>query len=258
MAGTIVSGETVFYNEALLFTASSAAATNTAVLSQLLTYTTNTTSTTITAGTIGVTNSATGGAIIMHDETWRAWARLQEITRNTWPTDALDCDCDQTWSMWSTAQHAAQVRAAVAHWQHWNEIREARVEDVQAQLRNAEERHRQRVADHARRVAEADAANRRAEDLLRRELTEEQNRDLDKKGCFYLETVDRDGSRRRYRIDRGTHGNVKRVDEKGSILESLCIQPDNVPAADAMLAQKLWIESDEATFRRVANITRHR
>jgi hypothetical protein len=33
-------------------------------------------------------------------------------------------------------------------------------------------------------------------------------------------------------------------------------QPDGVPAEDAMLAQKLWIETDEEKFIKVANFSR--
>jgi hypothetical protein len=109
----------------------------------------------------------------------------------------------------------------------------------------------------SRRVAEASAAKRRAETLLRSHLTEQQRKDLDAKNCFYLESIGSDGDRRRYRIDRGTHGNVKLLDKEGRIIGSYCVQPSGVPAEDAMLAQKLWLETDESTFKKVANFTRH-
>jgi hypothetical protein len=62
----------------------------------------------------------------------------------------------------------------------------------------------------------------------------------------------------RYRIDRGSHGNVKQIDEKGSIIRSFCIQPEGVPAGDVLLTQKLWLEASDETrnkFWETANIT---
>lgn len=112
-----------------------------------------------------------------------------------------------------------------------------------------------RRADYEREAAERRereaAANVRAEALLRASLTREQRENLDLFGCFYLNTK----AGRRYRIDRGTHGNVKLVDARGCELERLCAQPNGVPTCDAMLAQKLALEANEESYRRVANIT---
>lgn len=98
------------------------------------------------------------------------------------------------------------------------------------------------------------AAKGRAERLLLGALGPEQRKDLTEKNCFYLHTQ----SGRRYRIDRGTHGNVKLVDEKNGVISRFCAQPPGVPAEDAMLAQKLMLETDEQSFLRVANETRMR
>lgn len=98
-------------------------------------------------------------------------------------------------------------------------------------------------------------ASRKAQVILAENLTREQREDLEKKGCFYLETVGRDGNRRKYRIDRGTHGNVKLMAPDGRILGRYCAQPNGVPTEDAMLAQKLWLETNEEAFLKVANFT---
>ena len=47
---------------------------------------------------------------------------------------------------------------------------------------------------------------------------------------------------------------MKEVNAAGKEIFSLCIQPDNVPDGDAMLAQKLHIEYNEEGFRKIANI----
>jgi hypothetical protein len=51
---------------------------------------------------------------------------------------------------------------------------------------------------------------------------------------------------------------VHLLDDKGSIVGRYCIHPRDVPAPDAMLAQKLWLENNEAEFLRVANFTPYR
>lgn len=108
------------------------------------------------------------------------------------------------------------------------------------------------------RVLKAKMAEARAERLLRSCLSEQQVEDLDKKGSFYIEIQAANGKKERYRIDRGSHGNVKQVDEKGSIVRSFCIQPSGVPVPDVMLSQKLYLEASDETrakFWETANIT---
>ena len=87
--------------------------------------------------------------------------------------------------------------------------------------------------------------------MLRSCLTQQQIDDLEKKQCFFLYSKGR-----KYRIDRGQHGNVKLLNEREQVVESYCIQPQGgLPDADAMLAQKLLLESDPESFRRISNVT---
>ncbi len=76
---------------------------------------------------------------------------------------------------------------------------------------------------------------------------------------FQYETVhsfDVEVNGRRYRISSGWSGNVKRLNESGGWIESLCIHFDrSMPIPDLMLAQKLMLETNEAEFRRIANIS---
>jgi hypothetical protein len=94
------------------------------------------------------------------------------------------------------------------------------------------------------------AAAEKAEALLRSVLDEDQQRELQEKNHFHV--VTRKGNV--YQIRRGTHGNVKLIDPTSKKPKySYCIQPDGVPAADAMAAQKLALEADEDSFLRIAN-----
>ena len=86
-----------------------------------------------------------------------------------------------------------------------------------------------------------------AEVLLKSCLSEEQRRNLAHRNFF--EVISSRG--RLWRIWRGKAWNVRR----GS--ETWCASPRvDVPDADAMLAQKLWLETDEDAFCRVGNMSR--
>lgn len=103
--------------------------------------------------------------------------------------------------------------------------------------------------ERRKRAAEAKA---RAEKLLVQCFTPEQKTSLDVRGFFYVAVGEK-----KYRIERGYAGNVKLVDAEDRPIESFCIHPSvRVPDADAMLAQKLLLEADEAAFLRTANRTR--
>lgn len=106
----------------------------------------------------------------------------------------------------------------------------------------------------AARAREHERANSRAEILLREHLTPAQVEELAARNHFHLETVAPNGERKRYRIRRGRHANIDQVSDAGVIIKSLCVHP-NVPCpdADTMLAQKLWLETNEPELLRVAN-----
>lgn len=100
------------------------------------------------------------------------------------------------------------------------------------------------------RQAAKDQAKRRARKLLVEHLNAAQRESYEKHGYFVVEV---NGTK--YRIDQGTHGNVKELDKAGKPVFVYCIQPSGVPDEDAMLAQKLNLEANEASFKRVANRT---
>ncbi len=96
-------------------------------------------------------------------------------------------------------------------------------------------------------------ADRKAEDLLRRYLTEEQRETLDRKGHFYV--LAKNGQL--FQINRGRSRNVRHIDPAtGKPGKTYCVHPTlDVPDADTMLAQKLLLECDIERFFSLANVS---
>jgi hypothetical protein len=93
-----------------------------------------------------------------------------------------------------------------------------------------------------------DAAVAKARVLLDRALTPKQRRDLFARGYFFVK-----GKRFTYRIHEGCSGNVDALDFRGCLISRFCAHPlGRVPVYDVMLAQKLWIETDENMFLKKA------
>lgn len=108
----------------------------------------------------------------------------------------------------------------------------------QASYRHYEQQHAAQVS-----------AGARAKKLLLMMLTKTQRAEFTEQGHFFVTGQ----SGRRYRVQRGRHGNIYELDASGKEVATLCAAPLDVPDEDAMLAQKLQIEHDEAAFLRVAN-----
>lgn len=177
------------------------------------------------------------------DKIWSGWNRLLYSSSTT--TTATTVTLDDPWGYWNrelTVRTRAVLRAtpAVARNIPTTEDRERwAVEAEQARAR-AEAAERERIA-----------AKEKAEVLLLRHLSPEQQDDLKSKGCFFVEV---DGVK--YKINRGSHGNVHMLGEGDRSKRSFCIQPSKgCPDGDAMLAQKLLLEADPEEFWRLANVT---
>lgn len=111
------------------------------------------------------------------------------------------------------------------------------------------------VAEEPNVVERRRDAEQRADALLRSFLTPEQEQSWDRDKRFDLTVEGGNRPARHYRIERGTHGNIKRL-ENGRVVESLCVQPSSVPIPDANLAQMLHLLHDEEGLRRKAGIQR--
>jgi hypothetical protein len=111
-----------------------------------------------------------------------------------------------------------------------------------------------RAAETLRIEGEKKLARQKAQALLEQHLDEAQRAQLRANGFFELTAISKNGERRRYRIHRGRHGNVRRLDEQGREVKRYCIHPMIAcPDEDTMLTQKLWLENDEELFLRTAN-----
>ena len=87
--------------------------------------------------------------------------------------------------------------------------------------------------------------------LMRRWLSPDQRAEFDDTGTFEVVGCD---SGKRYRIYRGTAQNVFEVDDSGELKLGFCFTPyGNLVAGDAMLAQKIALETDESSALAVAN-----
>jgi hypothetical protein len=125
-------------------------------------------------------------------------------------------------------------------------------EQAQARVQQAAARREETLRIEGERAK----AREKAEKLLRENLSPKQLEELTQHNYFRLETVQPDGSRRFYRINRGRARNVKEITQEGIILRTLCAHPvEEVPDADTMLAQKLWLETMEEEFRQIANFS---
>lgn len=200
------------------------------------------------------TTTGTAASSSINYLVWRQWTSNYTATAAT--TFSANTITQYVWSAWNdhheTITGLRQV-TDVKTLQRYTQ-RKLSPDELKAAL---EQEKRMRVEAEAR-ARKAEEAKRRADDLLRTFLSPAQREDLDKKNCFYITVDGKDGKTERYRIDRGSHGNVKQVDDRGSIIRSFCIQPDGVPNGDVLLTQKLWLESSEETreeFWATANIT---
>ncbi len=185
-----------------------------------------------------------------NDDIWKNWIRTGYTTSAT-------TTGHQVWTIWNQAT----AITAASFYETTLDIRESQAYETDRLTHRGrvspEERARRdaaellAVADGHKRLEAKKEANRKAELLLRSCLTQQQLDDLDQKKCFYLYSKGR-----KYRIDRGQHGNVKLLGEQDRVLESYCIQPKGgLPDADAMLAQKLLLETDPEQFRQISNVT---
>ena len=102
-----------------------------------------------------------------------------------------------------------------------------------------------------RRVLAEITKDARGLQLMREWLSPEQRAEFDDSGRFEVVGCD---SGKRYRIYRGTAQNVFEIDDAGELKLGLCFTPSgNLVAGDAMLAQKIALETDESGALAIAN-----
>ena len=191
----------------------------------------NTTYTTATTSSSG-TNSVS--------LTWGAW-------NDDYTTSLTSGTTQSVWYYWTVGTSTDAVLAQV------NAIRGVSREPTAEERAEWARAQAEQAARDEQRRREQQEAQERAERLLRECLDAIQQAALDAERAFLVEVK----SGRRYRIKRGQAGNVFELDQAGREVSRFCIHPTEfVPDPDVMLAQKLLLETDEAAFRRIANVTR--
>lgn len=102
-------------------------------------------------------------------------------------------------------------------------------------------------------LGHSEEALNKARKLLFEHLDEEQ-RESYKRDSFF-ELLSRD-HKRRYRVYCGRAGNIWEIDAGGRMCRKICCHPtEGIPDHDTVLAQKLYLESAEEEFLRVANFS---
>lgn len=215
-------------------------------------------------------------------ETWNVWNQVYTITQkyvNTAATTAnayaLQTELNQlvnTWNAWnitySTSSATTMTITTTADcWPTWNDTYAVEAVDRENQIRrdilsgkrpSAEQQEKWRQEEIARKDAEAKrlreelTAKDKAIVLLKSCLTPQQIEEYEQKSCFHLHV-----GGKVYRIEKGSHGNVKLVDKDGKVKRSFCVAPRGVPEGDTLLAQKLLLETDEKRFYELANVTEY-
>ena len=165
---------------------------------------------------------------------WYSWTSCDNTTSATTSNDNV-------WRAWS----GTSITTNAGITQNY-QPRQLTPEEIAAQRQAAEARY----LEAEQRERERQEAKGRAEELLRMFLTPEQKENLEKMSAFLVKSE----SDRLYRIRRGRTGNIEELDKDGKVIARLCVHPQEmVPDADTMLAQKLWLETNEAGLLRVAN-----
>lgn len=154
------------------------------------------------------------------------------------------------WGQWVNGTTITTAGPDNQVWYEWVEADRLTTEEMEAAERRRIE-HREQIAAAAKAAEEADA---RAMALFLEMLTPDQRADYD--GDKHIEVI---GSRgRRYWIlcRNSMSGNVLWMfdDDSTAFRATLCCHPsERVPLADAWLAQKLMLETDEDAFTALAN-----
>jgi hypothetical protein len=174
---------------------------------------------------------------------------------------------DQVWYTWNTSSTTATSNVVWASWNNttttgmmFNAAPRDHVEPPSEEdLRRLEESRQRRAAERAERDRGWTEAEKRADELLHELLDDQQWAAWLKDHHFDVDGSD--GGH--YQIRKGHAGNVSQLDDQGRRVASLCIHPNmntdqgRLPETDAVIAQLLTLRTDEAEFRRIANITNY-
>lgn len=168
---------------------------------------------------------------------------------------------DPIWYSWNTTTTASTTTDVV--WTNWNITSTATITPTYTPTYSEEDQRRWREQAAERQRQDKERGEKRAQAevranvLLRSLLDDQQWEDWKKKRLFLVRGSDGGW----YRIRHGIQGNIDQLNDQGQCFARLCIHPNmetpdgRLPVTDAVIAQLLSVRTDEAEFRRVANIT---
>lgn len=196
------------------------------------------------------TATTTAASSMIGTDVFTYWTQATSSTNYT--------PASNVWNEWATgtASSFKIVTAPYPYDPYKNETDEERVVRLEKQAADAELRRRR----ERRRRIRSDVAVIRAQRLLHSVLSDEQLAEFERTKAFTLTVIDsRTGAERHFRINEGKAGNVTEIDEEGRAMAKYCAHlygPE--PMEDTLVAQKLMLETDIASFERIANVTRIR
>ena len=176
-----------------------------------------------------------GGTFQVTATTWLTW----NCTTNSTTTSCSD----NTWTTWSGTTAATNNASNTVTW-HCAEISAAEQKRIdQANIKRDEKL--KEIAEQRK------VAKQKAERLLKRHLTKEQEDQYEDEKTFHV--ISENGHR--YEVDcQKRSENVYKLDKRGRRIMRYCIHArSDIPLPDNALAQKLMLEHNEKEFLRVAN-----
>lgn len=177
--------------------------------------------------TVSVTNAST-------DTTWSGWTNRGTGTYYNSYTSSNSA----TWNTWTTREYHARQRAE-NRWEPQPLSPEMRMRQERGANRIKLERHFQRIA------------KLRAKRLLLSVLSPRQREEFRENNAFIVHGSDGGV----YELQLGRYHNIFRINEDGDQIEELCgAVEEAVPDEDNLVAQKLWLETNESYFRSLCNI----
>lgn len=168
-----------------------------------------------------------------------------------WNVQTSASTTDDTWSGWNT--NPSNVRVFQRQYQQQWPTRQETVEERDARVQRELQLRQQREERRVQQTAELKAARTEAKALLDSLLSEIQRQSLEEEGWFIV--IGKSG--KIYRLRKGRVGNIDQLDEEGRVVTTLCSHPGPyLPNADDLVAQKMFLETDDEYVRQNANVRR--
>ena len=200
-------------------------------------------------------------------EAWSGWIGDAGTANSITTTSTASDTPTFTWNVWATVTSTTATETGVAPWTIWQSIvtpvafnvsKEANwrppAPPTAGELEAKQEKETTLKRKRKQLAAAREVAGEKAKVLLEECLSPAQKRAYRRWGIIPVVAT----SGKRYRIEKGSMGNVVEVENRKVVARFCChptMQGGVVPDHDVMLAQKLMLEVDEEAFLKLANKT---